>query len=47
MNHHFVCYHQHRKNNLFRKNKGMLLKSFMTKESFIFTQAELLLQEHV
>lgn len=35
------------KNNLFRKNKGMLLKSFMTKESFIFIQAELLLQKHV
>lgn len=25
----------------------MLLKSFMTKESFIFIQAELLLQKHV
>lgn len=29
------------------KTKGILLKSFMTKESFIFIQAELLLQKHV
>lgn len=29
------------------KNKGMLLNSFMTKESFIFIQTELLLQKHV